>query len=163
MHTCTHGERERTHILFLYSGVVGTNPWIVHHTCAGLALHIETTSQATRRKLWLEQPKRWKRSLPLHGLNYSLSEEESVIGGGNMSLLSKEESISEGISISGAHRVKVLRQSDLVHIAAFHFSRCSRCHLSTHSKALMLRRLWAPWRLQSAHAWRMSLRLVCVS
>ena len=63
MHTCTHGERERTHILFLYSGVVETNPWIVHHTCAGLALHIETTSQATRRKLWLEQPKRWKRPL----------------------------------------------------------------------------------------------------
>ena len=63
MHTCTHGERERTHILFLYSGVVETNPWIVHHTCAGLALHIETTSQATRRKLWLEQPKRCKRPL----------------------------------------------------------------------------------------------------
>ena len=82
-----------------------------------------------------------------------------------MSLLSEEESISGGASISWAHRVKVLRQRDLVHIVSahsIHFSRCSRCHLRTHSKALMLRRLWAR-RLQSAHAWRMSLRLVCVS
>ena len=92
-----------------------------------------------------------------------------------MLLLSEEESISEGagedVRISWAHRVKGLRQYDLVHIvsalAAFHFSRASRCHVSTHSKAFicsmgplrivtihsihLLRILWMR-RLQSAHA-----------
>ena len=52
-----------THAL-LYSGVVGTTPWIVHHTCARLALHIETASQGTQRKLWSGKPKRCKRLLP---------------------------------------------------------------------------------------------------
>ena len=79
-----------------------------------------------------------------------------------MSLLSEEESIIGGGNISWAHRVKGLRQRDLVHIVSAHSIHFSRCHLRTHSKALMLRRLWAR-RLQSAHAWRMSLRLVCVS
>ncbi len=64
--------------------------------------------------------------------------------------------------MSRTHRVKVLRQRDLVHIVSAHSIHFSRCHLRTHSKAFMLRRLWAR-RLQSAHAWRMSLRLVCVS
>ena len=49
---------------FLYSGVVGTTGWIVHHTCARLALHIETASQGTQRKLWSGKPKRCKRLLP---------------------------------------------------------------------------------------------------
>ena len=55
--------RMYTHAL-LYSGVVGTTGWIVHHTCARLALHIETASQGTQRKLWSGKPKRCKRLLP---------------------------------------------------------------------------------------------------
>ena len=90
-------------------------------------------------------------SVPLHGLNYSLSEEESVIGNDHIWSLSEEESISAGASedadedvrISWAHRVKGLRHTcDLVHIstflASFHFSRASRCHVSTWSKAFIL-------------------------
>ena len=204
-HMHTWRARMYTHAL-LYSGVVGTTPWIVHHTCARLALQIETASQGTQRKLWSGKPKRCKRllpgqalmrramdrsledrlqlrlgqtralqasglagkiwpigilaweynplrnhSVPLHGLNYSLSEEESVIGNDHIWSLSEEESISAGASedadedvrISWAHRVKGLRHTcDLVHIstflASFHFSRASRCHVSTYSKAIIL-------------------------
>ena len=40
MHTCAHGERECTHMLFLHRWVVGTNPYIVHHSSAMLVFHI---------------------------------------------------------------------------------------------------------------------------
>ena len=59
--------RMYTHAL-LYSGVVGTTPWIMHHTCARLALHIETASQGTQRKLWSAKPKCCKRLLPRQAL-----------------------------------------------------------------------------------------------
>ena len=83
-------------------------------------------------------------------------EEESINVGGSSS---EEESMG---NTSRAHRVKGMRQCDLVRIVSAHSIRFSRCHLCTCFKAFMLRRLWAR-RLQSSHAWRMSLRLVCVS
>ena len=78
--------RMYTHAL-IHSGNVGTTPWIVHHTCARLALHIETANQGTQRKLWSGKPKRCKRLLPRQALmrramDRSLEDRSVAVGTG---------------------------------------------------------------------------------